>query len=199
MATTTLLFNFCCIVLIASILSATTRSTSGTSIIMEVDAAGNISRPSPQLEGDWKLKEIWDREHSDKPRPLPSGSDDGPFIFRIGKQSGGNDGIFNLSVKIGNSMRTTVELIDKDNDDVVGSSGNKIKVGPVMGTRMLVSDELNRLENYLSSYLPQMEFLEVRGRGTSEDGLLVMTTTGDVDDTGHKPKIVCEAVEASQA
>jgi len=163
---------------------------------MEVDAAGNISHPSPQLAGDWKLKEIWDSQHSDKPRPLPTGSGHGAFTFHISEQSDDNDIIWNLSVRIGNNMRTTIKLMGNGNDDLATSSKKKIEVGPVMGTRMLVSEELTRLENYLSAYLPQMKFVEV-----SPGGLLVMTSTNGgtaVDDKTRGGKIVCEATEATQ-
>jgi len=178
------------------------------------DGDGDGDASSSRFVGEWKLKEIWDdKDDNDKPIKIPSNDDGKPFIltFDGGKPNDDNTNGYslNLYMKIGNSMRTSVTFLDS----------SKIKVGLVMSSRMYPGEELMKLENYLSKYLPQMTSIEVK----QSQSLLIMTTTattttdddnndndersevsnssggGDRVGRGRQAKIVCEAIEGSEA
>jgi len=152
--------------------------------------------------GEWKLKEVWDNKEN---APIQLPSNEGPFILRLisieqtASDASDNDNeTLNLYVKVGNTMRSSVEFLD-DNNANNDSSSNNIRVGDIMKTLMWPGSELMQLENYLSKYLPQMTSIELGGRGETEN-TLIMTSDRDQQDGGAgQAKIVCEAVEASQA
>ena len=163
--------------------------------------SATATKPS-QFVGEWKLKEIWDKEN-DTPRQLPSNG--GPFILRLeprkqtasdANDSNNDSEMLNLYVKVGNMMRSSVEFLDdKDND----SSTNNIQVGFIMSTEMWPGDDLWQLERYLSKYLPQMTSIELGDRGGTENTLIMTSDRDREDDGAGQAKIVCEAVEDSQA
>jgi len=203
---------------------AMVATTSGVGVgtdDVDIDIDGDASRSS-SFVGKWKLKEIWDDSDDDKPRKLPD-NDGKPFILTFdeptttttkkeGGRSDDNDDdskILNLYIKIGNSMRTSVKFLDNvDNNSSSRSSSSKIQIGLVMSSRMYPGEELMGLENYLSTYLPQMKFIETK------QSLLIMTTTTTTavettddgsNDNGSKisggggggerqAKIICEAL-----
>jgi len=153
--------------------------------------------------GEWKLKEVWDNKEN---APIQLPINEGPFILRLisieqtasDASDKDNDNELSLVVKVGNTMFTSVEFLD-DNNANNDSSSNNIRVGDIMKTLMWPGSELMQLENYLSKYLPQMTSIELGGRGETEN-TLIMTSNRDQQDGGAgQAKIVCEAVEVSQA
>eukprot|EP00539_Tryblionella_compressa_P006340 CAMPEP_0178762348 /NCGR_PEP_ID=MMETSP0744-20121128/16486_1 /TAXON_ID=913974 /ORGANISM="Nitzschia punctata, Strain CCMP561" /LENGTH=158 /DNA_ID=CAMNT_0020417003 /DNA_START=170 /DNA_END=646 /DNA_ORIENTATION=+ len=130
------------------------------------------------LVGEWKVAEIYDTLNDLEPRELPT-STGGPFVFKLTPKGNDEDTLI-LATRIGNSMRTSINVL---NDDAATGNSN-IKVGLVIGTKMMPAPDLYELETFLSEALPKMDTMTVSADGQE----MVMTGTS---------KIVLEAVETT--
>mmetsp|Transcript_53349 Transcript_53349/g.159749 ORF Transcript_53349/g.159749 Transcript_53349/m.159749 type:complete len:312 (-) Transcript_53349:51-986(-) len=106
--------------------------------------------------GDWELTKAFDGPELYE-RALPK---DEEIILNF-HQTGGKS--YHLSVKVGNSMRTTVNITGEL------EAFDEINVGMVMSTRKMPPPELMDFERFLSSKLPEMRKMIV-----GENGELVM-------------------------
>jgi len=219
-----LLLNRCPIAVLSIFIISAIRPFAMATVIASGDSSDDDASLS-RFVGEWKLKEIWDdKDDNEKPLKLPINDDGKPFILTFDggrpNDNNTNGSRLNLYMQIGNSMRTSVTFLDNDH-----GRSSKIKVGLVMSSRMYPGEELIKLENYLSQYLPQMTSIEVN----QSESLLIMTTTttddrnnnndnGNDNDNnndngseinngsggdnragrGPQVKIICEAIEGSE-
>lgn len=145
-----------------------------------------VAEASTNAVGEWKLKEVWNENEAGL---LPITGDGDSYVLKLLPQDD-NDTVSNqlrLSVKVSNVMGSSVEILEEDEN----SHQQTIKIGFVMSSRMFPgSEEKRQLENYLSTQLPKMVSMEVKG-SEEQDKLLVLSTEAGA-------KIVCEPSEDMQ-
>jgi hypothetical protein len=95
------------------------------------------------LVGDWKLREVV--SESESPLQVPQGRD---LVMTM--HAGPNEKEYDLSMRVGNILRTHVTLED----------GGTVKVGMVVSTRMEPPPELKVIENFISSSLPKVQSMK---------------------------------------
>lgn len=149
----------------------------------------SVAKASPNAIGEWKLKEV--RSENDAEPLSITGNGRGYVLKLLPVQSIGDNyqETLSLSIKVGNSMRSTVEILEEDEI----TYQHKIKVGFMMSTRMMPgSEEKRKLEKYLSDQLPKMTSMEIKDIGGEEyERLLVLASEGGA-------RIVCEPSKDSE-
>jgi hypothetical protein len=118
----------------------------------------NIAMAASPFLGDWTVTEAYGENR--EVITLPEGS----YTFKI---SEGDDAeSLKLTVKVGNSMRTRITLLEPQQDD----GSQSISVGGLMSTMMMPPAALFRLETYLSDIMPKMESMQVVGENLVFEG-----------------------------
>ena len=145
----------------------------------------SVAEASTNAVGEWKLKEVWKENGAGL---LPITANGKSYVLNLLPQddSNTNSNQLRLSITVGNVMRSSVEIVKEDES----SHQQTIEIGSVMSTRMGVEGEEQQLESYLTTQLPKMVSMEVRG-GEEQDKLLVLSTEAGA-------KIVCEPSEDRQ-
>jgi hypothetical protein len=125
----------------------------------------NLAMAVSPYAGSWQVAEAFDE--SFEAVTLPEGT----FFFNI-EEKEDDPKVLILHVKVGNSMRTQVTLLDN----------NKVEIGGLMSTMMMPTEPLFRLETYLSNTLPKITTLELIHSNEYRGDQLVF---------GGQGKIVC--------
>jgi hypothetical protein len=100
-------------------------------------------REAQGIVGDWKLTEAV--SESGSPVQVPQGRD---LIMTM--HTGPNEKEYDLSMRVGNILRTHVTL----------EGGGTVKVGMVMSTMMSPPPELREIESFISSSLPKVQSMK---------------------------------------
>mmetsp|Transcript_18580 Transcript_18580/g.21351 ORF Transcript_18580/g.21351 Transcript_18580/m.21351 type:complete len:132 (-) Transcript_18580:67-462(-) len=125
------------------------------------------SNDDNKYNGDWLLQKAFVGPELTE-FPLPTAK---KYILKI---STTEEGSYNLLIKVGNTIRTSMKVLGKDDDNLF----DKIQVKPPMSSRMMPPPELFELESYLTTSLPTFFKMIV-----SDDGNLIMT--------GETSELIC--------
>ena len=119
--------------------------------------------------GDWLLKKAMSGPELHE-LPLP---EEAKVILSFGDK---NDGVYRLSIKVGNTFNTSVKIVGKM------EAFDKIEVGPAMATRMMPPPILEPVERFIEEGLETLYKMIV-----SDDGNLILT--------GPAAEMICERYE----
>jgi hypothetical protein len=108
--------------------------------------------------GNWKVLEVYETVISDTPRTLPA---NGPFVFRFTINEQSPEDTLNVGLKVGNTMRTSVKILDEPNDNEAS-----IQVGLMMSTQMMPPQDQFQFEMFLSRALPKMTTMKLNSDQT---------------------------------
>ena len=111
-------------------------------------------------EGDWKLQSF---EMNGNKMDIPSNPN---IILTLDAEP------TSISVKVGNTLRGSIQVTGRGQDEAGGPGALDIKVGPLMSTMMMPPPPLDGIERTLSAGLPKLTKL------TLAMGYLYMTGTG---------------------
>merc|ERR1712176_38641 len=139
--------------------------------------------------GEWKLKEVF-QENSEL-LVIDREGEDYVVTITTDNRNINNDDTERLtfSVKVGNSMGTMIEIIEKDEIDnsSLQEIHHQIHAGPVMSTRMYPgSEEKREIEDFMTYELPKMTSMDVK----TGDELVLSYENGS--------RIICEPFKESK-
>eukprot|EP00531_Pseudo-nitzschia_arenysensis_P019577 CAMPEP_0116125234 /NCGR_PEP_ID=MMETSP0329-20121206/5702_1 /TAXON_ID=697910 /ORGANISM="Pseudo-nitzschia arenysensis, Strain B593" /LENGTH=142 /DNA_ID=CAMNT_0003619261 /DNA_START=117 /DNA_END=545 /DNA_ORIENTATION=- len=139
----------------------------------------SIAEAATNAVGEWKLNEVWRENEAE---PLSITRDGESYIMKIYPDDEKSPGSHRFSVKVGNSLTSSIKILEEDGDQ------QKIEIGFVMSTRMMPrSEEKRELEGYLSDQLPNMTSMRVKDEG---EELILSTESG--------ARMVCAPVTESE-
>eukprot|EP00980_Cylindrotheca_fusiformis_P012188 scaffold2962_cov126-Cylindrotheca_fusiformis.AAC.4 len=139
-----------------SLVASTTTTAESTS--------SSSSLSSSPFVGEWHLVELIDAKTGNT-LPLPN------QIMTVKLQSISETEL-SLGIKVGNSMGSTITLVD-----TTTATSAEIKVGPVVSTKMMPPQELWDVEQFLTKTLETVNKMEISNQ---EDNLVLEGDRGSI-------------------